>query len=118
MTTQIFLERGGSKKIYDFFSEIFGIHWTIRCFGTRGKGDSQFNTPKGVDVDGESRIVVCDLGNKRVSVFEKDGTFLFSFGKGHMECPGWVVVDSFGSILVSQPNKKSVQLWKSKNLKK
>ena len=84
----------------------------IRCFGTKGKGDSQFLFPRGVDVDGEGRIVVCDYGNKRVSVFEKDGTFLFSFGKDHLENPSRVVVDSFGSILVL--NKQSVQLWESK----
>ena len=86
----------------------------IRCFGTKGKGDSQFETPRGVDVDGEGRIVVCDYGNGRVSVFEKDGTFLFSFGKDHMENPSRVVVDSFGSILVSESDKRSLHLWKPK----
>ena len=59
----------------------------IRCFGTKGSGDSQLSYPQGVDVDGEGRIVVCDTGNGRVSVFEKDGTFLFSFGKHHMKVP-------------------------------
>ena len=47
-------------------------------------------------------------------MFEEDGTFLFSFGKDHMENPSRVVVDSFGSILVSESDKKSVHLWKSK----
>jgi len=83
----------------------------IRCFGTKGKGDSQFKIPKGVDVDGEGRIVVCDKGNGRVSVFEKDGTFLFSFGKDYMEKPWGIAVDSFGSIFVSDYDQKSVQLW-------
>ena len=83
----------------------------IRCFGTRGSGDSQFKGPGGVDVDGEGRIVVCDRGNERVSVFEKDGTFLFSFGKPHMVNPYGVVVDSFGTIIVSDYNKKSIEFW-------
>ena len=85
----------------------------IRCFGTKGSGDSQFDCPKGVDVDGEGRIVVCDAGNGRVSVFEKDGTFLFSFGQHHMEYPRGVVVDSFGSIIVSDCVKRLIELWKS-----
>ena len=32
----------------------------IRCFGTKGSDDSQFDGPMGVDVDGEGRIVVSD----------------------------------------------------------
>ena len=84
----------------------------IRCFGTKGSGDSQLNHPEGVDVDGEDRIVVCDSGNRRVSVFEKDGTFLFSFGEHYMRDPCGVVVDSFGTIIVSDNKKKSIELWK------
>ena len=83
----------------------------IRCFGTRGSGDSQFDYPTSIDVDGEGRIVVCDGGNRRVSVFEKDGTFLFSFGKHHMKYPFGVVVDSFGTIIVSDQDRKSIGLW-------
>ena len=55
--------------------------------GSFGYCDSLLNYPMSVDVDGEGRIVVCEQGNRRVSVFEKDGTFLFSFGKGHMKYP-------------------------------
>ena len=84
----------------------------IRCFGTYGSGDSQLKYPKGVDVDGEGRIVVCEFGNGRVSVFEKDGTFLFSFGKPHMKNPQGIVVDSFGTILVSDYVKKSIEFLK------
>ena len=85
----------------------------IRCFGTYGSGDSQLNYPEGVDVDGEGRIVVCDSENRRVSVFEKDGTFLFSFGKHHVGNPLGIVIDSFGTIIVSDYVKNSIVLWKS-----
>ena len=83
----------------------------IRCFGTSGSGDSQLYCPISVDVDGEGRIVVCDGGNGRVSVFEKDGTFLFSFGKDRMKKPYGVVVDSFGTIIVSDYEKNSIEFW-------
>ena len=85
----------------------------IRCFGTSGSGDSQLNQPEGVEVDGEGRIVVCDSGNGRVSVFEKDGTFLFSFGQHHMKRPYGIVVDSFGTIIVSDYEKNTIEFWKS-----
>ena len=84
----------------------------IRRFGMSGSGHSQLDRPRSVDVDGEGRIIVTEEGNGRVSVFEKDGTFLFSFGKGHMKKPCGVVVDSFGSIIVSDSEKKSIEIWK------
>ena len=84
----------------------------IRCFGTFGSGDSQLRYPRGVDVDGKGRIVVCEEGNRRVSVFEKDGTFLFSFGKHHMKDPYGIVIDSFGTIIISDWEKKSIEFWK------
>ena len=83
----------------------------IQTFGTKGSDDGQFIAPQGVAVDGEGKIVVCDSGNGRMSVFDKDGTFLFSFGEGQMKKPYGVVVDLFGSILVSDRNR-NVQLWK------
>ena len=48
-----------------------------------------------------------------MSVFEKDGTFLFSFGSGKMKRPSRVAIHSSGSILVSEPDQKSLQLWKN-----
>ena len=85
----------------------------IRCFGTEGSGDSQFDCPRSVDVDGKGRIVVCDQVNGRVCVFEKDGTFLFSFGQRHMKFPQEVVIDSFGTMIVSDYQRGSIELWKS-----
>ena len=84
----------------------------IRCFGTRGSGDSQLECPRSVAVDGKGRIVVSEWKNERVSVFEKDGTFLFSFGKHHMKRPRGIVVDSFGSIIVVDKEKKVIEWWK------
>ena len=85
----------------------------IKSFGSYGSEDGQFDEPYGVDVDEEGRIVVCDSGNGRVSVFEKDGTFLFSFGQHHMKRPYGVVIVSFGTIIVSDYEKKSIEFWKS-----
>ena len=80
----------------------------IRCFGTI----DQLKYPSCVDVDGEDRIVVSS--HKKVSVFEKDGTFLFSFGEDHFKRPFKVVVALDGSIIVSDSFLDSVQLWQKK----
>ena len=112
----VVVDRDGNIVICDTWNhriQVMDIEGNfIRCFGTKGSGDSQLNEPEGVDVDGEGRIVVCDSGNGRVSVFEKGGTFLFSFGKPHVVNPLGVVVDSFGTIIVSDYEKKSIEFWK------
>ena len=35
-----------------------------------------------------------DQGNKRINVFESDGTFLSSFGSAQLKSPTWVAVDN------------------------
>ena len=58
----------------------------IKSFGSRGSEDGQFETPCGVDVDEEGRIIVVDTYNHRIQVFDNDGSFLHSFGsKGSSE---------------------------------
>ena len=69
------------------------------------------NGPSGLSVDGRDRIVVADSENKRVCVFEKDGTFLFSFGSGQSQSPFGVCVDFGGGIIVSDQKTKTVQFW-------
>ena len=116
LPSRVVVDRDGNIIICDTLNnriQVMDIEGNfIRCFGTFGSGDSQLKYPRGVDVDGEGRIVVCDSGNRRVSVFEKDGTFLFSFGQSHMK-PFGIIVDSFGTIIVSDWEKKSIEFWKS-----
>ena len=88
----------------------------IRSLGGDDETDSpfDFDLPIDVDVDGEGRIVVADAMRKRVSVFEEDGTFLFSFGESNLEHPTGVVVDSNGSIFVLDSELESVELYSFK----
>ena len=39
-------------------------------FGGRGSGDCQFEYPRGVGVDCETNIIVCDSGNENIKVIE------------------------------------------------
>ena len=84
----------------------------IRCFGTKGSDDSQLDGLQKVLMwMGKEELLFLKEEMRRVSVFEKDGTFLFSFGKGRMKHPFGVVVDSFGSIIVSDFENKSIEFW-------
>ncbi|XP_058130621.1 B-box type zinc finger protein ncl-1 isoform X2 [Anopheles coustani] len=53
----------------------------IRCkFGSLGQTKGQFNSPHGFCLGVEEEIVVADTNNHRIEIFEKNGTFKFSFG--------------------------------------
>jgi hypothetical protein len=60
-----------------------------------GSGAGQCNSPKGLATDWETgHVYVVDQGNKRINVFESDGTFLSSFGSAQLKSPTWVAVDN------------------------
>jgi streptogramin lyase len=48
----------------------------IKTWGTKGAGPGQLQTPHAIFVDGRGRVWVADRGNKRLQIFDQDGTFL------------------------------------------
>jgi NHL repeat len=54
----------------------------IKSWGSRGNGGQhanenpgQFNTPHNIGVDRQNNVYVADRGNRRIQVFDRDGTF-------------------------------------------
>lgn len=52
----------------------------IKHWGSTGSGPGQFNGVKAIAVDAQGNVYVADAGNKRVQVFDADGTFKSEFG--------------------------------------
>jgi NHL repeat len=48
----------------------------IKSWGEPGSQPGQFNTPHSIAIDAEDHIYVADRGNRRIQVFDRDGTFL------------------------------------------
>jgi DNA-binding beta-propeller fold protein YncE len=48
----------------------------VKSWGTPGSGPGQFNTPHSIASDAKGNIYVADRGNRRIQVFDPDGTFL------------------------------------------
>jgi hypothetical protein len=55
----------------------------IKSWGSRGSGGAhadenpgQFNTPHNIGIDRRNNVYVADRGNRRIQVFDADGTFL------------------------------------------
>jgi DNA-binding beta-propeller fold protein YncE len=47
----------------------------IKSWGSKGSDPGQFNTVRGIAVDAQGSVYVADAGNKRIQVFDGDGTF-------------------------------------------
>jgi DNA-binding beta-propeller fold protein YncE len=51
----------------------------LKSWGSRGLGPGQFNTPHGIAVDAQGNVYVADAGNRRIQVFDSDGTYKTQF---------------------------------------
>lgn len=88
--------------------------------GSSGEKSGQLKGARGIAVDKENRIIVCDRNNFRVQVFDSSGVFLFGFGKkgdGKGEFQGGplsVAVSKDGKIYVCDWGRSSVLMFDSK----
>jgi hypothetical protein len=48
----------------------------VKQWGTFGSQQGQFNTPHSIASDAQGNVYVADRGNRRIQVFDPDGTFL------------------------------------------
>jgi hypothetical protein len=84
----------------------------ILRFGKRGRGPGEFLGPQYLAIDGDGYLYVSDVGNRRISKFDINGTFLFSFGTrtgdfpGLQEPSGIVVMEVI--VYVSEARKKEI----------
>jgi DNA-binding beta-propeller fold protein YncE len=75
---------------------------------------SSFWGPRGIAVDSQGRVFVADTGNKRIAVFDEDGSFLTEFGSGGLDPgqfdePVGVAVASDGTVYVTDTWNQRVQ---------
>jgi xylan 1,4-beta-xylosidase len=52
----------------------------VTAWGKRGTGPGEFNLPHAVRLDSKGKLYVADRENRRIQVFEQDGTFVREFG--------------------------------------
>lgn len=78
----------------------------IRIFGgKKGAGAGELDTPHGVAIDAQGRVLVADSGNKRVAIFGKDGAFIKTVAAPSR---GGIVHTPDGSVYVSDVNAGAV----------
>jgi hypothetical protein len=52
----------------------------IKHWGSTGSGPGQFSGVKAIAIDAQGNVYVADAGNKRIQVFDSEGTFKSEFG--------------------------------------
>jgi len=82
--------------------------------GGHGNGRGQFDSPRGIAIDGAGNIFVADTGNGRIEKFSPSGVFITSVGtrgKDHSQFgePNGLAVDRFGNIYVAEVSNHRVQ---------
>lgn len=80
--------------------------------GGLGTDEGQFDSPKGMCVDGNGNILVADTGNGRVEKFSPIGTFLSIIGakgsgRGRLADPNGIAIDRSGNIYVAEIGSNS-----------
>lgn len=48
----------------------------IKAWGRAGTGDGEFSVPHAIAIDSQGRVFVADRGNRRLQVFDQEGTLL------------------------------------------
>ena len=82
----------------------------IGQFGSNGAEHGQFNNPRGITYNGKGHILVADYYNRRVQVFNMDGTFLQVIDCNG-QTPSDVAVDNVGNIHVTYHSRHLVQVF-------
>jgi DNA-binding beta-propeller fold protein YncE len=82
--------------------------------GGRGSDKGQFDTPTGIAVDANGKILVADTNNSRIEKFAPTGTFLGTMGikgtgYGQMGAPNGIAVDRAGNIYVADASRHRVE---------
>jgi streptogramin lyase len=79
----------------------------IKAWGKKGTGPGEFDTPHALAFDSKGRLFVGDRANRRIQIFDQDGTYLEEWRQ--YGGPSGIFIDSKGVIYAadSQSNKKN-----------
>lgn len=72
---------------------------SLNTWGTKGKGDGEFNAPIGIAINAKDELYVTEFRNNRVQKFDAAGKFLTKFDVEPM--PGGIAVSPHGEIFVA-----------------
>ena len=80
-----------------------GLH--VRDIGCKGSNDGQFNYPHGLVIDKYNRLIVCDVNNRRLQLFNLSGKFLSKLQGEYFNRarPRYAAINSNNNLFVAGP---------------
>ena len=108
-----------SEGIGDLKTVLAKLNRTFRpllSFGQKGKSVGMLHFPWGVAVNNHDEIAVSECGNRRITIFSSEGTYLSSFGRrgindGMFIVPSGIAFDRNNNILVVDSFNHRVQVF-------
>ncbi len=103
------------------FNSIGSLIFTLGTQSNYDEGSNEngkFWSPRGVAVDSQNNIYVCDAFNYRVQKFDSDGNFLLKFGSkgsgnGQFNMPWDVCIDNENNLYISDLLNNRIQVFSS-----
>ena len=85
----------------------------LHDIGSRGSGDGQIKNPIGLVVDKFSRLIVCDVGNRRLQLFTLDGKYISQISGSFFEESylRYAVISNTGHLFVTDSRQKCVHVF-------
>ncbi len=102
----LYISHNGNGCIYKLTTE--GKY--VATIGSRGTGNGQLQTPRGLYISSDGELYVAERSNNRVSVFKTDGTFIRHI-QGNMNGPWGVAMDTTRNIHVSNFNSSVITVY-------
>ncbi len=89
----------------------------VTQWGSPGSADGQFNSPRGIAVNGAGEVYVADGNNNRIQKFGSDGAFISKFGgpgsaDGQFNSPSGLALDPAGNVFVVDAGHYYVQVFR------
>jgi len=86
----------------------------MQIWGSQGKGNGQFQDPRGIAVDETGNIYVAHSGNNRIQKFDSNGNFLTQWGSkgsgpGQFQEPWGIAVNAEGHVYVADTWNHRIQ---------
>lgn len=88
--------------------------------GSPGRKRGELCGPRGLAIDNDNNVVVCDFENHRLQFFKIDGTVLNSFGTrgkgiGQFAFPLSISITGGTKVVVSDWGNNRIQIFKSRD---
>ena len=78
-------------------------------WGSKGRGEGEFNLPHGIAIDSQGRVIVCDRENERLQLFDASGGFITAWKGPQLGKPYGIATAPDGHVFIIDGGSPSVR---------